>query len=120
MTDQTQTPTTPAAPAAEAKPTRTPLVKQNGVSRPGQGKTLRVWEIADELSAAAGKPAARKDVLAKGQAEGINVATLATQYGRWRRFHGLAKEAKPAATPTAEAAPAAAPAPSSDVTVEQK
>jgi hypothetical protein len=104
------------APTPEAAPAKEPRVvqpKQNGVSRPKEGtKTGRVWAIADELSAAAGKPAARKDVIAKGTAESINPATLATQYGRWRRFHNLGREVK-AAPPAA-----AAPAPAADTTVQ--
>lgn len=65
-------------------------IVQNGVTRPKDGtKTARVWEIADELSAAAGKPAKRKDVIAKILEEGGNPATAATQYGRWRKFNGL-------------------------------
>jgi|SRR5690606_16775405 len=65
---------------------------QNGVTRPRSGTaTGRVWEIADELSAAAGEPVARKDVMAQAKEEGLNEATIATQYGRWRRFHGLAR-----------------------------
>lgn len=95
------------------KVVREPLPKQNGVTRPKDGTaTGRVWAISDELSAAAGKPAARKDVINKGVAEGINPATLATQYGKWRRFHGLLREVK-------VAAPAAA-APAADATVETK
>jgi hypothetical protein len=104
----------PTAAVAVPKAVREPLPKQNGVTRPKDGTaTGRVWAISDELSAAAGKPAARKDVIAKGVAEGINPATLATQYGKWRRFFGLQKEVKVAAP--AAAAPAAA-----DATVETK
>lgn len=73
----------------EAKP-KVELVTQNNVSRPQDGtRTARVWEIADELSAAAGKPCKRKEVIEKALAEDLNAATAATQYGRWRKFHGL-------------------------------
>ena len=96
--------------AAQATPVAQPVApampKQNGVTRPKPGtKTGRVWEIADALSAQAGAPAPRKSVIAQGVAEGINPATLATQYGKWRRFHGLAREVH-------------APAPAADVKVE--
>ena len=124
MSDTNQTPTTPAAtpPAPEAKPAKPQLAKQNGVTRPGGGQTGRVWAIADEISAAQKRPALRKEVIEKGRAEGINPATLATQYGRWRKFFGLGKEAKPAAaTATPAPAPGTTPAaPASDVSVEQK
>ncbi len=79
---------------------KTPAPKQpsaNGVTRPKtKTKTGRVWEIADDLSSKDG-PAARKDVMQAGEAEGLNSATIATQYGRWRKFHGLGRAAKPAA-----------------------
>lgn len=104
---------TAATETKEVKAPRPKLEQKNGVSRPKTGtKTGRVWEIADTLSAAAGKPAARKDVIEKGLAESINQATIATQYGRWRQFHGLGREKK-------VAPPAVAGAPTSDVTVEK-
>lgn len=78
--------------AKEKAPAKDKPVKdeQNGVVRPKTGtKTGRVWEIADELSKKAKKPASRKAVLEKTNGEGINSATAATQYGRWRKYHGL-------------------------------
>ena len=55
----------PAAAAPEAPP-KPPKVVQNGVTRPAAGtKTARVWEIADEISAAAGRAALREEVMAK-------------------------------------------------------
>jgi hypothetical protein len=92
---------------AVAKPTK---IEQNGVSRPNAGtKTARVWEIADSLSKSTGKPAARKDVLEAAEKEKINASTAATQYGQWRRFNGLGKEAPVAekAKPAAKEKPAA-------------
>lgn len=77
-------------------------IEQNGVSRPKAGTaTERVWAIADAKSQAAGKPATRKEVLDAALAEGLNVSTAATQYGRWCKFHGVTPEAK-----AASAAPA--------------
>jgi len=76
----------------EVKEAKSPVVKdvQNGITRPKAGtKTGRVWEIADKESAKVGKPAKRKDVLDIFVAEGGNVATGATQYGKWRKYHGL-------------------------------
>lgn len=105
-----------AVPKAE-KPAK---IEQNGVTRPGAGTaTEKVWLIADQLSAAAGAAAPRADVLKAAEAEGINVSTAATQYGKWTKFYGIkaapkvaapkvAKEAKPKkekkAKATAEAA----------------
>ena len=96
------------------KAEKEPKIEQNGVTRPKAGtKTARVWEITDTLSIQGEAPAARKDVLEAAGKEGINQATAATQYGRWRKFYGLGKEvvAKPEAA-EAEAAP-------SDVSVEE-
>lgn len=101
------------------KAEKEPKIEQNGVTRPKAGtKTARVWEITDTLSAQGGAPAARKDVLEAAGKEGINQATAATQYGRWRKFFGLGKEV--VAKPEAEAAEAeAAEAAPSDVSVEE-
>lgn len=112
---------TKAETAEKAKPVKD---EQNGIVRPKAGTaTGRVWEIADELSAKAGAPAPRKEVLGVAQKEDINVSTAATQYGRWRKYHGLAAEpkvAKPKPAPKAKAkkAPKAAEA-DSDVTTEE-
>lgn len=89
------------APVVEEK---APKISQNGIVQPGAGSTTgRIWDISNDLSAAAGAPAKRADVLKACQEEGINASTAATQYGRWRKFHGLGKEVK-------EAAPESAPA----------
>lgn len=116
-TTQTAAPAAPATekPKKETKP-KVELLKQNGATRPRPGsKTVRPWEIADELSRATGKPAVRKDVIEKATAEGISPATAATQYGRWRRYNGLEREKKVEAPVAQAAAPAA-----SDVSVETK
>lgn len=85
----------------------------NGVTRPKAGTvTARVWEICSELSAIAGSPAERAKVIDVGISEGINAATIATQHGKWRKYHGLVKWRKRhelvADTPEAEAKKAAA------------
>lgn len=77
---------------AEAKPEKVKMPSQNGVTRPKPGTmTGRVWEIADTLSEAGGEPCKRSDVMKTGEAEGLNSSTIATQFGRWRKFHGLGK-----------------------------
>jgi len=96
MSEETENTAQEQAPAKVVQP------KQNGVSRPKTGtKTGRVWEIADAQSNEAGEAAKRKPVLDAAIAEGINAATAATQYGRWRKFNGLEGNGKEAAT-TAE------------------
>jgi hypothetical protein len=100
------------APAAAEKVVRPKLLSQNGVSQPSLGtKTRRVWEIADEISAAEGRPALRGEVAAKAEAEGINKGTIATQYAKWCIFYAVdagvrkAARAAKAAAKEAEAAP---------------
>ena len=100
-------------------------VVANGVTRPASGtSTARIWEIADEISAAAKAPASRADVLKVAEAEGLNGATCATQYGRWRVFNGLKGvdiQGKPKADPATQgdsAAPGVPAAPASGATVE--
>lgn len=102
----------------KAKPVKD---EQNGIPRPKAGtKTGRVWEIADELSAKKGEPAPRKEVLETANGEDINIATAATQYGRWRKYHGLAAEPKaPKAKPAPKAKVKAKAEAESDVTTEE-
>jgi hypothetical protein len=95
----------------EPRRSGTALPHQNGVTRPNAATiTGRVWNLVDELQAALGKLPARSEVIGKGLAQGINEATLSTQYGRWRKFHGFtgrtngpAVPARVAVVPEAEA-----------------
>lgn len=92
-------------------------VQQNGVTRPKDGTTTgRVWAIADEISAKKGEPADRKTVIEQVVAEGLNASTGATQYGKWRKFHGLVGEASPgrASKPEGETPPAPPAAPAEE------
>lgn len=84
MTEQVET-------KAKAEPkVKAPKDEKNGIVRPKDGTaTGRVWSISDAQSAKAGKPAGRKSVIDECVAEGINAATAATQYGRWRKYNGL-------------------------------
>lgn len=92
-----------AVKAAAREATKQP--SQNGVTRPKSGtKTGRIWEISDALSAEKKAPIERKFVMEQATKEGINEATAATQYGRWRKFHGLKGQV---AAPAAAAAPVA-------------
>lgn len=98
--------------AATEKPAAVAKDTQKGVTRPKAGtKTGRIWEISDYLSSQEGKPVARKKVLEAAMAEDINAATAATQYGLWRKYHGLGAEPKETAGAATEAA-------GSDVTTE--
>lgn len=86
--------------AAEREASKQPSA--NGVTRPKPGtKTGRIWEIADQLSAAKKAPIERKFVMEQAEKEGINEATAATQYGRWTKFYDIKKVQAPAAAPAA-------------------
>lgn len=63
--------------------------KQNGIVQPKPESSCgRVWNTADKLTAARGYVAERKDVLEECSKFGINAATCATQYARWRKYYG--------------------------------
>lgn len=88
--------------------------EQNGVVRPKDGtSTGTVWSIADKLATEV-KGAAnvkRGDVIERAVAAGVNPATSATQYGHWRAYNGLKREAAPkTATVAKSAKPKAEPA----------
>jgi len=77
---------------------------QNNVRRPKPDtSTGRVWQIADQISAEAGRPAYRSEVLEIFVGEGGNPSTGATQYGRWCKFHGLVGDNSPGRAPTEKA-----------------
>lgn len=97
-------PKTPKVPKAPKAP-KIKAPEQNGVSRPKAGSTTeKVWVISETLTASAGSTASRADVVAAARLEGINEATAATQYGRWRKFNGIIGTVS---TPKPEVVPAA-------------
>lgn len=99
MTEATETQATEQRQTEAPKPVTT-KVEQNGITKPKDGtKTGQVWSISDAISAKLGEPAPRKEVLDACEKAGINPATAATQYGKWRVFHGLVGERAPKATP---------------------
>lgn len=68
---------------------------KNNVTRPSAGTaTGKVWEICDTLYAQATdeNPITRARVIKAAEAEGVNVSTAATQYGRWRTYMSLGRE----------------------------
>ena len=68
---------------------------KNNVTRPSAGTaTGTVWEICDTLYAQATdeNPITRARVIKAAEAEGVNVSTAATQYGRWRTYMSLGRE----------------------------
>lgn len=78
--------TTAAAPAAAPKPER---IKQNGITRPGEGTaTGNIWLAADQLAAHLGRPVLSSE-LATHLGEGYHPATISTQYNCWCTFNGV-------------------------------
>lgn len=60
------------------------------MSYPAEGsKTRRVWEVADAISRADGKPADRRKVIAQCVEAGINKSTAGVQYRHWAQHWGL-------------------------------
>ena len=55
--------------------------------RPHSGKTLRVWQIADEITNEKGRRAKRREVRERFVAEGGNANTAHTQYQAWKTDH---------------------------------
>lgn len=76
----------------KAKPEKANVSKdtKNGVTRPKAGTaTGKVWEHSDRITASAKRTAARAEVMEAAKKDGVNDATIATQYGKWRRYNGI-------------------------------
>ena len=76
---------------AVTKAPRAKSVIQNNVRKPLslESKTGRVWAICDELNSKKRIPTIT-EVSTQGVSEGINTATIRTQYSAWRTFYGHA------------------------------
>lgn len=74
-----------------AQPSAPKAVREPG--EPGQaptkGATGRVWEIADKVTAEKGGTIDRGAIIAACEAAGINPATAATQFSKWRRARSV-------------------------------
>ena len=88
-TQSEETPKAAKTPKAPKEP-KEPRETANGQTRPKEGTvTGRIWAIADDLSQKKGEAANRKEVIEACNADGINVRTTATQFGRWCRFNDV-------------------------------
>lgn len=76
--------------AAKAAAEQAKLAKdtKNGITRPSRGVTLLVWTTADKLSAEKKQPTDRASLVAALEGQ-VEVGTVHTQYGRWRKYYGL-------------------------------
>jgi hypothetical protein len=89
------TSTAAPAPAAPARNSTSVKIEKdrptaNGITRPSSGTTCaRVWELAEELTAAMGRTAPLSVVVDTAKAQGINQFTTRTQYACWRKFNGI-------------------------------
>ena len=95
--------------AKEAAKVAVKMPEQNGIRRPKpETETGKVWALADAISSSLGQPTPIANLLAQGQAAGLNDSTMRTQYARWRAFHGITgRVSLPVVPPVAPAAPAA-------------
>lgn len=104
------------AAAAQRDATRQP--EANGIRRPKPETTCgKAWAVFDEVSRKNGTPASITETLPVGTAQGINEATMRTQYAHWRKFHGVSGRIdapkpvqEPGAVEPAPVTPAPAPA----------
>jgi cobalamin biosynthesis Mg chelatase CobN len=81
------------------------MPEQNGVRRPKPETTCgKCWAEYDRLASERGGVAAIGDAKPALEAQGINEATIRTQYAHWRKFNGITGRvesvAKPVEQPT--------------------
>lgn len=118
MTEETQNaPAETAAPKVE----RPKLEERHGVKQPAAGtKTRRVWDVADEISRANGRPALRDEVMKRlVEGEGFSQGTVATQYGKWCTFYQVTKEQREAVREANKPAKPAEAAPATEAPAEE-
>jgi multidrug resistance efflux pump len=64
----------------------------NGITRPAMGVTKEVWDTADMLSKRLGTYVDRS-TLTEALNGRVEIGTIHTQYGRWRKYYGLVETA---------------------------
>lgn len=63
---------------------------QNDIRQPKEDTDCgRAWAVFTWVSERRGSPASIGEAMELARAEGINEATIRTQYARWRKFHGV-------------------------------
>ena len=79
-------------------------LSQNGITMPKEGTICgAVWAHLDNISREKQAPATIAEGVDAATTHGIDLGTMRTQYGRWRKFYGIApqgrapKEAEPVA-----------------------
>jgi hypothetical protein len=99
--------------AAKTATARVKQPEQNGIRRPAPGsKCARIWELADTMSQTLKQPVTIGALSEACKPEGLNDATIRTQYARWKGFYGITGRitppVAPAPAPAADAGAAAA------------
>jgi hypothetical protein len=84
-----------AEPVVKNKPARPTAEAQNGVRRPLRGVCADTWRACDELLAKGTTPdaATMRQIADK---YGWNRNNVSIELSRWRKFHGIARQTKPA------------------------
>jgi hypothetical protein len=99
-----------AAKAAEAEQNKAAnkMPEQNGIRKPKPDSACgKAWSVFDAASAARGEPASISETLPIATGQGINEATVRTQYARWRKFHNVSGRIEAPKAPEVPAAPVA-------------
>lgn len=66
------------------------MPSQNDIRMPKPGTDCgKAWAVFTSVSDKNGAPASIGESMELAKAEGINEATIRTQYARWRKFHGV-------------------------------
>lgn len=98
--------------AAEKAKADSKMPEMNGVRRPKPDTICgRNWATYDAISAQMGRPCAISEAMAVLRPQGVNDATIRTQYAHWRKYNGVTGRVVP--PPPAPVIPpvAVAPAP---------
>ena len=68
------------------------------VTQPTAEKAAQIWEVASAISQANQRPALLNEVIAKIEADGLEIGhgTIGAQYTRWCTFYGVTKEMRKA------------------------
>lgn len=75
---------------ATTAPVVAQMPEQNGVREPRPNTNCAaIWSLATSMSTERKATVAVGDLIDAGTAAGFNIATIKTQYARWRKFHGI-------------------------------
>jgi hypothetical protein len=91
-------------PAKAAKKT-VPANQKNGISQPKPGgDCAAIWNIASTITAQKKRTATRAEVMEAALKKEFAEGTVATQYQRWKKFHGISGRVSDGSKPAAKKA----------------